>query len=96
MTKHLMNPFKYGDPVEGDYFSPRPELTQVVRQFLENRIHTVLIGPRRFGKTSFALNLLRKLEKEGFTCLFVDIFNITSHRDFLHQILRTLNSRRIS
>jgi AAA+ ATPase superfamily predicted ATPase len=61
-----------------------------VRQFLENRIHVVLIGPRRFGKTSFILNLLKGLKKDGFTCLFVDIFNITSHRDFLQQMLRAL------
>jgi AAA+ ATPase superfamily predicted ATPase len=85
-----MNPFKFGDPVEGEYYLSRPELDKTVSQFLTNRIHVVLIGPRRFGKTSFVFNLLKKLENDGFACVFVDIFNITSHRDFLHQILRSL------
>lgn len=89
-----INPFQFGDPVEGDYYLPRPELANTVRKFLENRIHVVIIGPRRFGKTSFVLNLLELLKKEGIECLFVDIFNITSHRDFLQQILRALRPKK--
>ncbi len=89
-----MNPFKFGDPVEGEYYLPRPELDKLVYQFVSNRIHVVLIGPRRFGKTSFVFNLLKKLEKEGYACPFVDIFNITSHRDFLQQMLRALKAKK--
>lgn len=89
-----MNPFKFGDPVEGDYYLPRKNLSHLVSQFLENRINVVLIGPRRFGKTSFVLNLLKDFEKKSFSTLFVDIFNITSHRDFLHQMLRALYSKK--
>lgn len=94
MEKLTANPFKFGDPVEGDYYLPRPALSVTIRQFLENRIHIVLMGPRRFGKTSFVLNLLSQLEKEGYNCLFVDIFNITSHRDFLHQLLRAMRAKK--
>src|SRR5437016_13697220 len=93
MEKLQKNPFKFGDPVEGDYYLPHPELKKLVSQFLENHIHVVLIGPRRFGKTSFVLNLLKSLEKRDESCLFVDIFNITSHRDFLQQMVRALNTK---
>jgi AAA+ ATPase superfamily predicted ATPase len=89
-----MNPFKFGDPVDGEYYLPRPELDKAVYNFVSNRIHVVLIGPRRFGKTSFVFNLLKKLEQEGYACPFVDIFNITSHRDFLQQILRALKAKK--
>lgn len=88
------NPFRFGDPVQGDYYMPLPEFDRLVSQFLENRIHTVLIGPRRFGKTSFVLRLLEEFEANGRVCLFVDIFNITSHRDFLQQILRALRAKK--
>lgn len=87
------NPFKFGDPVEGEYYLQRPELSRTVRQFLDNRIHVVLIGLRRFGKTSFILDTLRNEEREGKACLLIDIFNATSHRDFLQQVLRALRSR---
>lgn len=93
MNKLPINPFKFGDPVEGDYFLPRPDLENFVSQFLMNRIHVVLIGPRRFGKTSFLLNLLKKLNKKSNPYIFIDIFNITSHKDFLHQMLRALKNR---
>lgn len=90
----ITNPFKFGDPVEGEYYLPRPNLANSITQFLLNRINVVLIGPRRYGKTSFVLNLLKELEKQSCTCIFVDIFNITSHKDFLHQILRSLETKK--
>ncbi|MEI6790352.1 MAG: AAA family ATPase, partial [Myxococcaceae bacterium] len=94
MKKLQTNPFRFGDPVQGDYYLPRSELAKTVFQFLENRVHVVLIGPRRFGKTSFTLNLLESFEKKLCTCFFIDIFNITSHKDFLQQTLRALKSKR--
>lgn len=93
MTHLTANPFKFGDPVQGDYYLPRPALNSLVKQFLENHIHIVLMGPRRFGKTSFVLNLLNNLEDEDYTCLMVDIFNITSHKDFLQQMLRAIKTK---
>lgn len=94
MERLKKNPFRFGDPVQGDYYLPRPELAKTVMQFLQNRIHVVLIGPRRFGKTSFTLNLLESFERQSYTCFFIDIFNITSHRDFLQQALRAMKSKR--
>src|SRR3989338_870673 len=94
MKKLQTNPFRFGDPVQGDYYLPRPELGKTVFQFLKNRVHVVLIGPRRFGKTSFTLNLLESSEKQSYTCFFIDIFNITSHKDFLQQTLRAMKSKK--
>lgn len=93
MSKLTANPFKFGDPVEGDFYLPRPNLENFVSQFLTNRIHVVLIGPRRFGKTSFLLNLLKNLNGKKHPYIFVDIFNITSHKDFLQQMLRALKGK---
>ncbi|OGR90828.1 MAG: hypothetical protein A2V88_08425 [Elusimicrobia bacterium RBG_16_66_12] len=87
------NPFKFGDPVEGEYYLARPGLSKIVHQFLDSKIHVVLLGPRRFGKTSFILDVLRHEEKKGKACLLIDIFNVTSHRDFLQQLLRALRSK---
>lgn len=91
--RNLKNPFKYGAPVEGEYYFPLPHFMRLVRSYLDNRINVVLYGPRRFGKTSFILNLIKEEEKQKKTCLLIDIFNITSHRDFLQQILRALKSK---
>jgi hypothetical protein len=93
VSKLAKNPFKFGDPVDGAYYFQRTALASAVRQFLESGVHVVLIGPRRFGKTSFMLDMLRREEKNAFTCLFVDVFNVTSHRDFLQQLLRALRMK---
>ncbi len=93
MSRLPKNPFKFGDPVEGDFYLARPDLESLVSQFVLNRIPVVLIGPRRFGKTSFVLNLLQKVSQDSYSYIFVDIFNITSHRDFLHQMLRAIKER---
>lgn len=94
MNKLVQNPFKFGPPVEGDYYFPRPDLNRAVSTFLDSGIHVVLIGPRRFGKTSFILNVLREEEEKGKTCLLIDILNITSHKDFLQQITMALNKEK--
>lgn len=94
MATPTRNPFRFGDPVEGDYYLPRPELSRTAQQFLSNKIHIVLIGPRRTGKTSFVLDLLKQMEQAGTPGLFVDIFNVTSHRDFLNQLLRALRKKK--
>src|SRR3989338_9509191 len=91
--RNQKNPFRYGAPVEGEYYFPLPAFSKLVRSYLDNRINIVLYGPRRFGKTSFLLDLIQAEEQDGKTCLLIDIFNITSHRDFLQQVLRALKSK---
>lgn len=89
-----MNPFKYGDPVEGEYYLERKELHKSAVTFIESQINLVLIGPRRYGKTSFLLNLIRHLDGKGYTTLFVDVFNVTTHRDFLNQLIATISQKK--
>lgn len=89
-----MNPFRFGGPVKGEYYLERPELRRVVATYLDNHVNVVLVGPRRFGKTSFILDLLRYQEEHaGMTCVMIDIYNVTSHRDFLRQVLHALHGR---
>lgn len=94
MFKPAVNPFQFGNPVEGEYYLDRPELSKTLIQFLSNRTHVVLIGPRRFGKTSFVLNLLKEFENNSYITVFVDIFNVTSLRDFLQQMIRAIDPKK--
>ena len=86
------NPFHFGKPVKKEHYFPQPKFFQLMEQFVESKIGVVITGPRRFGKTSFILNFLEKKRNQNKECLYIDIFNITSHKDFLIQILRALNS----
>lgn len=89
-----MNPFKYGDPVQGEFYLERLTLKNTVIRFIESRISVVLIGPRRYGKTSFTLDLLRSLKRKEYSTLYVDVFNVTTHRDFLNQLVSAITHER--
>ena len=89
-----MNPFKYGDPVQGEYYLDRNQLNKSVLTFIESKINVVLLGPRRYGKTSFVLNLISNLDKKGYTTVFVDVFNVTTHRDFLNQFMGAISQKK--
>ncbi len=57
-------------------------------------MNVVLVGPRRFGKTSFIIDLLKYEEQtHKRPTVLVDIFNITSHRDFLQQLVNALRKK---
>jgi GTPase SAR1 family protein len=90
---YVKNPFKYGAPVEGEYYFPLPGFNKLVRSYLDNRINVVLYGPRRCGKTSFILDLVKEEERQKKTFILVDVYNVTSHLDFLQQVLRGLRSK---
>ncbi len=90
----MTNPFRFIGPVEGQYYTPRFEFEKKLSHLLENQTHIVLTGPAKSGKTSCALHLAKTLEKKGFICPFIDIGNITSHDDFLQQVLRVLKARK--
>lgn len=90
-----VNPFRFGDPVTGEYYVGRPALKDTVSKFLTSGVNVVLIGPRRYGKTSFILNLLGHLEKNSKKeTLYVDLLNITSHRDFYLQLIMAIKNKR--
>jgi uncharacterized protein len=91
----MINPFRFGNPVEGEFYLDRPELQKTVLSFLNNGTNIVLVGPRRFGKTSFIINLLRHQETVvGRAGALVDVFNVTSHRDFLQQLVNALREKK--
>jgi uncharacterized protein len=56
----MQSPFVYGRIAEGSAFANRKSELQRLSGNLRNKIHTVVIGPRRIGKTS----LVRKITAE--------------------------------
>ncbi len=88
------NPFRFGSPVKNEFYVKRNDFRQLVSEFLVNNQSVVLLGPRRYGKTSFILDLQHHLAEIKMNVLFIDVFNITSHKDFLQQLLSALKEKR--
>ena len=66
--------FQVGKPVTGNDFIGREKEILEIAEYLKLGQSIVLIAPRRFGKTSLVLEVLKKLEKQKYYTSFVDVF----------------------
>ena len=81
----LQNPFVYQGFVSPEYFCDRIVETQELIANLQNGRNTVLISPRRIGKTGLIKNafwLLKSKEKDA-VCIYIDIFATKNQHDFI-------------
>ena len=81
----LRNPFVYQGYVSPDYFCDRIVETEELIGNLQNGRNTVLISPRRIGKTGLiknAFHKLKEIEKDAI-CIYVDIFSTKNQQEFV-------------
>lgn len=78
----MENPFIIGKAAEGDYFINRVEDCRRLNANLTHGINTVIISPRRWGKTSLVKNVLSSIDDERFLTVFVDVFRCKSEYEF--------------
>lgn len=86
----LRNPFVYQGYVSPDYFCDRTVETEELIANLQNGRNTVLISPRRIGKTGLIKNAfyqIKKIENDAI-CIYIDIFATKNQHDFV-QLLGT-------
>ena len=86
----MSNPFKYGVVVSGDDFADREkELKELVGK-LKETVRIFLVAPRRYGKTSLIKNALEKIEKRGLLTAYVDLYWVTSSKEFFEFYVSSL------
>ena len=78
----MENPFIIGKAAEGDYFINRVEDRRRLNANLTHGVNTVIISPRRWGKTSLVKNVLSSIDDERFLTVFVDVFRCKSEYEF--------------
>lgn len=78
------NPFVFGKAAEGTFFTDRTEDTKRLSANLTHGINTILISPRRWGKTSLVKKVLSEIEQPDIKTIFIDIFQCKSEYDFYH------------
>ena len=78
------NPFVFGKAAEGAYFTDRTEDARRLSVNLTHSINTILISPRRWGKTSLVKKVISEIEQPDIKPIFIDIFQCKSEYDFYH------------
>ena len=86
----MKSPFKYGKVVTGKQFINRKEDIKRVQSNISASINTIIISPRRWGKSSLMkqVELLNKDKKLRFA--FIDFFNIRTEEEFLEKYSREI------
>ena len=74
--------FVYGVAVTDYNFTGRKEESRRLKQNFENGINSILISPRRWGKTSLVDHVCRQLEGSDIMTVRLDIFGCKSEYDF--------------
>ena len=80
----IENPFIFGKAAEGAYFTDRTEDAKRLHANLTHGINTILISPRRWGKTSLVKKVIGEIDRPDITPVFIDIFQCKSEYEFYH------------
>lgn len=85
-TVQMSNPFTIGIVQNEDEFCNRGEERAELNRHAQNGSKVLLYSPRRFGKSSLITLVLKDLRKKGFLTAYVDLFPVTSERDFVVRV----------
>ncbi len=75
-------PFTFGVATSGDNFTDRTEETQRLVANFTHGVNTILISPRRWGKTSLVRKAMSLAQSNELRIVYLDIFSCRSEQDF--------------
>jgi len=80
----MILPFKHGKVINGSYFVNRKKDIAYLQNNFQSKINTIIISPRRWGKSSLVMEASKDLAKKNKKIKFVylDMFNIRNEAEF--------------
>ena len=84
MANHIEAPFVFGVRVEGDAFTDRREETERLKANFTYGVNTILISPRRMGKTSLVDKVCSLVGSDDIKIARIDAFGCRSENDFIN------------
>ena len=71
----MSKPFVYGTAVFGENFTDRKEESRRLKLNFEAGVNTILISPRRTGKTSLVYKAVEQIEDPSIKVVMMDIYD---------------------
>jgi len=84
MARENNIPFVFGVRVEGDAFTDRKEETERLKMNFTYGVNTILISPRRMGKTSLVDKVCSIVESDKIRIARIDAFGCRCEADFIN------------
>jgi len=91
----MSNPFLFGKTVEDKFFTDRESETKMLLSNIDAKINTIIVSPRRYGKSSLIKNLTHQVPS-NIKFVFIDIYNIRSEAEFYNKFSSKLIEATIS
>lgn len=94
----MVSPFQFGRIVVGDAFTDRTAELKQLKSNIQNNVHTMLISPRRWGKSSLVKQTAISLAKnKKIKFCFIDLFKIRNEEDFYssyaNAVIKSISSK---
>lgn len=88
--REMEKPFVYGVAVSGDNFTDRKKETKRLKMNFEAGVNTVLISPRRMGKTSIVTKVKSLIDNPGVKVVMMDIYDCRNEYDFYERFATSI------
>lgn len=85
----MEKPFVFGVATSGDNFTDREKETQRLLLNFAHGVNTVLISPRRWGKTSLVKKVAQLSQDNKRKVVYIDIFSCRTLSSLCHFYLKT-------
>ncbi|PID90792.1 MAG: AAA family ATPase [Bacteroidetes bacterium] len=86
----VARPFVFGTSASGENFTDRVEETAHLLTNFRHGINTILISPRRWGKTSLVRRAVEQAQSSDLLVVYLDIFSCRDEEDFYRQFARAV------
>lgn len=97
IQKELQKPFVFGQAISGNHFIGREREQKRLEANFSHGINTVLMAPRRWGKTSLVKRTMDEIQSETVKVVYIDAYFCRNEYDFYNHfaesILRQTNSK---
>jgi hypothetical protein len=95
--RYMSKPFVYGTAVFGENFTDRKTETRHLKMNFEAGVNTILISPRRTGKTSLVYKAVEQIQDPSIKIVMMDIYDCRDEYEFYERfasaVLKGLASR---
>ncbi len=79
----MKNPFVYGKTVSGEHFCNRDkEVKELVAEIITCQ-NIIIFSPRRYGKTSLIMRVLKKVKSMGILTFYIDLYPAINKQRFI-------------
>lgn len=82
--------FVFGVAVEDYNFTDREQESLQLKANFENGVNTILVSPRRWGKTSLVKRVAKLVDQESVLVVFLDMFPCKNENDFYNSFSAAL------